>query len=281
MGGSPRRFSVLHAPDAPVRFFALALLLPLLAACDEPPPPVLSPADKAERDSVLALLRTTDTDALAAAFERLADLPYRVETTTAQLALDGEIVAHRRFVAVVDPAAPPPDVLETDSTGAFDWGALGALASDDAEALLPTDNPATLVFPDDPPYLDPQGREAFAFRFAPDTLIGGRRVQVLTVDARPGEGDDQLLRHARLYVADGGQLVGARLRRRTESVLFTEKSEATILLHPTSAGTWLPHATRYDATVGALFTDRRRFRLTRLYTPLAPALSAAAPSVAP
>ena len=264
-----------------MRLFALTLLLPLLAACDEPPPLRLSPTEEAERDSVLTLLRTTDTDALAAAFDRLADLPYRVETTTAQLAPDGEVVAHRRLVAAVDPAAPPPDVLEADSTGAFDWGALGALASDGAGALLPTENPATLVLPDDPPYLDPQGREAFTFRFAPDTLIGGRRVRVLAVDARTGEGDDQLLRHARLYVADGGVLVGVRLQRRTESVLFTERSAATILLHPTSAGVWLPHATRYDATVGALFTDRRRFRLTRLYTPLAPALSAEAPAATP
>lgn len=256
-----------------MRFFALFLLLALFAACDEPPPPALSPADAAERDSVLAVLRAADTDALAAAFDRLADLPYRVETVTEQLSSEGEVVAHARLSAEVSPNAPAPDVLQADSSGAFEWGTFGVLAGDEAAYALPTDNPAALLLPDDPPYLDPRGREAFTFHFAPDTLLGERRVRVLTVDAHPTEGEDQLLRHARLYVAEG-MLVGVRLRRRTESVLFSEASDATILLRPTEAGTWLPHLTRYDATVGALFTDPRRFRLQRVYTPAVPALSA-------
>lgn len=262
-----------------MRFFAIALLLPLLAACAEPPPPELSPADVAERDSVLAVLRAVDTGALAAAFDRLADLPYRVETTTAQFDPEGERLARRRLAATVDPAASAPDLLDADSTGAFDWGAFGVLASDGAAPLLSTDNPAALILSEDPPYLDPRGREAFTFHFAPDTTLGDRRVRVLTVAARPG-GDEGGLRHARLYVTDGGALVGVRLRQRTDSPLFTQRSEATILLQPTEADTWLPHHLRYDVTVAALFTDRRRFRLQRLYTPIAPALSAEA-SAAP
>jgi hypothetical protein len=267
MGGSP------PSPTAdPLRRLAL-LLLPLLAACDEPAPLALSPAEAAERDSVLAVLRAADTDALAAAFDRLDALPYTVEITTAQLGPDGGVTARRHSVVEVDPAAAP-NVLRTDSAGAFDWGAFGPLVSADPEAALPADNPAALALSEDPPYLAPRGREAFAFRFAPDTLVGGARVRVLAVEARPGEGDDQLLRYARLYVDDGGALVGVRLRRQTESVLFSEASDATILLRPTPAGTWLPHVTRFDASVSALFTDRRRFRLQRVYAPGVPALSA-------
>jgi hypothetical protein len=268
MTGSPPTLTA-----EPVRFPALLLLL-LLAACDEPAPLALSPAEVAERDSVLAVLRAADPDALAAAFDRLDALPYTVETTTEQLGPAGEVGARRRVVAEVSPSAPAPTVLESDSAGAFDWGAFGALAADDAERPLPSDNPAGLLLSEDPPYLSPRGRETFAFRFAPDTLLGDQRVRVLAVDARPGDGDDQLLRHARLYVDAEGTLVGVHLRRRTESLLFSEASEATILLHPTRAGTWLPHLTRFDARVAALFTDRRHFRLQRVYTPVVPALSA-------
>ena len=258
--------------DEPLRLLALLLLLPLLAACDEPAPDPLSPAEAAERDSVLALLRAADTESLAAAFDRLDAFRYRVVMQTEQFE-SGDQIAQRTLIAEVVPMAGGPDIdfVQIDSSGAFDFGGFAAFASESVESPLPAENPATLALPDDPAYLDPRGRETFRFRFAPDTLLGDRRVQVLTVEARE---DDQALRRARLYLDDEGALVGVRLQRRTESVIFSEQSDTAVLLQPGPAGGWLPHLTRIETALGALGTDRRRFRLTRRYADFEPAAAA-------
>jgi hypothetical protein len=260
-----------------VRLLALLLLLPL-AACSEAPPAPLAPDDAAERDSVLALLRTADTDALAAAFNRLDAFRYHVEVRTEQLGADGRTEAVRTVAAEVTPNGDAPllDIVLADSTGAFDYGGFALFASDPDLDPLPAENPATLVVPEDPAYLDPRGIETYLFRFAPDTLLGDRRVRVLTVDARPGEGDDKTLRRARLYLDPAtSDLVGIRLQQRMASPLFSERSDATILLQPGPAGGWLPHRTRFETTLDALFTDERHFRLSRRYDDFMPAAAAA------
>lgn len=263
----------------PLRSLFLLLLLPALAACGRSAPAPLSSAEIAERDSVLALLNGADADALAAAFERLDAFRYRVVVQTEQFD-EGEPIAQRALIAEVIPTAdgPSADVVQIDSAGAFDYGRFAAFASETPPNPLPAENPAALVLPDDPAYLDPRGRETFAFRFAADTLLGDRRVQVLTVEARE---DDQALRRARLYLDDAGALVGVRLQRRTESVIFSERSNTTILLQPGPAGGWLPHLTRAETSLGALFTDDRRFRLTRRYTDFQPAAAASSETAPP
>ncbi|MEP0546228.1 MAG: hypothetical protein ABJF88_04800 [Rhodothermales bacterium] len=260
-----------------MRLFALLLLLPL-AACTEAPSVPLSPEDAAERDSVLALLRAADTAALAAAFDRLDAFRYRVETRTEQLGTDGRTEATRTVAAEVTPngGVPLADVVQADSTGAFDYGGFALFASEPDIDPLPAENPATLVVPEDPAYLDPRGIEAYQFRFASDTRLGDRRVRVLSIDARPGEGDDKTLRHAQLYLDPAtGDLVGIRLQQRMTSLLFSERSDATILLQPGPAGGWLPQSTRFETTLDALFTAKRHFRLSRRYSEFAPAAAAA------
>jgi hypothetical protein len=260
-----------------VRVLALLLLLPL-AACTEAPPAPLSPADAAERDSVLALLRAADSDALAAAFNRLDAFRYHVEVRTEQLSADGRAEAVRTVAAEVTPNGDAPllDVVLADSTGAFDYGGFALFASEPDAKPLPAENPAALVVPEDPAYLDPRGIEAYRFRFAPNATLGDRRVRVLTVEARPGEGDDKTLRHAQLYLDPAtGDLVGIRLQQRMASPLFSERSDATILLQPGPAGGWLPHTTRFETTLDALFTAKRHFRLSRRYSEFAPAAAAA------
>jgi hypothetical protein len=255
----------------------LFLLVPLLAACGGPDPAPLSPDELAARDSALALLADADDAPFANAFERLDAFRYRVVTQTEQLG-EATPVAQRTVVAEVTPTADGPriDVVDDASTGAFDYGAFSVLTSDAPERPLAVENPAPLVLPEDPAYLDPRGREAFAFGFAPDTVLGGQPVRIVTVDAREGE-DDEPLRSARLYLHRGsGALVGVRLQRRTESPIFTERSDATILLQPGPAGGWLPHYTRVETAVDALFADGRRFRITRRYVDFEPAAAATA-----
>ena len=256
------------------------LLLPFLAlaACTDAPPPPLSSDAAAERDSVLVLLRAADMGALASAFDRLDAFRYQVETRTEQFDAVGQATASRTVTADVTPQADAPvaDVVLADSNGTFDYGGFARFASSADGDLLPGDNPALLLVPEDPDYLDARNREAYTYRFAPDTLLGDRRVRVLYVQARPGEGDDKPIRRARLYLDPAtGDLVGLRLLRTMNSLLFSERSDATILLQAGPAGGWLPHRTRFETSLGALFTADRRFRLSRRYDAFMPAAAAA------
>lgn len=241
---------------APVPRFALVLLL-AATACAEPAPP--SPNAAAPPDPAFALLRDADLAALQNAFERLDGRTYVVERTTEQLGEDGAPVASHTITLRVTPRGT--EVLAADSSGAFEFGGFERFAGRRGGGT----NTAPPVLPTDPAYLDPQGREAFAFESAGDTLLGDRRVRVVAVRARPGEGDDQPLRSARLYLDAAGAVVGARVERRQESVLFGETSRRTLFLRPSPDG-WLPDRLTVESEIRAPLTAPRRFRLDERYT---------------
>ncbi len=244
-----------------MRFALLPLLL--LVACTEPPPEPLPAAEAAERDSVLAVLRTLDGDDLTLAFTRLDEMEasYLLETQVVQLGPDGTRTAFQSRTLNIAP--DDTTVISSDSSGTFDYGGFADATPWDAGSGV---NPVPLTLPEEPAWLDPRGREAFRFGMAPDSLLGDRPVRVLTVEARPGEGDDQPLRHARLYLdAETNELVGFRLHRAMNAVLFGEASVALVLLHPGPDG-WRPHRTRFETALDAPLVTQRRFRLTRHYT---------------
>lgn len=240
---------------------SLALLL-TLAACAEPPPPAaLTSAEAAERDSVLALLRTANTDAFDAAYARLGTMPFRVTTRTAQLDAEGDTTAtHARTFRVTPDAAA---LVRADSSGDFDYGSFSSFA--DRRRAVPTfaTNPADLVL-GEPAYLDPRGTEVFSFALAGDTTLGDQPIRILTVTARPDEGDEQTLRAARFYLDADGALVGARVQRRQASVLFGETSRLTLFLRPADTG-WLPDRLAVTTEIQAPLAAPRRFLLDERY----------------
>lgn len=243
-------------PIAPVPRFALVLLLSL-TACAEPDLP--SPAADAPADSAFALLRDADPATLNEAFERLDRRAYVVERTTEQLGEDGAFIASHAVTLRVTPRGT--EVVEVDSSGAFDFGGFERFA--DRRSGGP--NTAPPVLPTDPAYLDPQGREAFSFEAVGDTLIGDRRIRIVTVRARPGEGDGQPLRAARVYLDAAGAIVGAIVERRQESVLFGETSRRSLFLRSSPDG-WLPDQLTVASEIRAPLTAPRRFRLGERYT---------------
>ncbi len=244
-------------------FLPLVLLVVALGACSEQPPPALAPGESAARDSVLTLLRAADTNTFDAAFARLDKMVYQVTTRTEQIGENGEPVAsHTRTYRLTRGTA---ERIAADSSGTFDYGGFSSFADRRRDELDFATSPAALVLPDEPAYLDPRGREVFTFALAGDTLLGDRRVRVLTVTARPGEGDDQALRTARLYLDVSGSLVGARVRRRQASALFGESSALVFFLQPTDGG-WLPDRLSVDTEIRAPLTTPRRFRLDERYT---------------
>ena len=242
--------------SAPLFFLALAL-----GACSDTPPPARAPEVAAEQDSVLAVLRTVDTDALDAAYARL-NVPHFFTTRVEQLNGNGEVFARRS--RTFDMSTRAPSLVEADSAGRFAFGGFERFSDrgDDLPAFAA--NPVALVLDEDPPYLDPRGAEVFVFALAGDTLLGGQAVQILSVTARPGE-DDQPLRSARLYVDASGDLVGARIVRRQASMLFKESSTTALFLQPTADG-WMPGHLTTDAMLQAPLTDARHFRLSERYT---------------
>ncbi len=211
---------------------------------------------------MLALLRTLDTELLSEAFDRLGREPFQLEVRAEQLGENGTATA--RQVRTFRTDRDGTTTVAADSAGAFDYGALGRLVDQPAWGDAPTGNPVAEVLPEEPAWLDPRGREAFRFGSASDTLLGGRRVRVLTVEARTGT--ETPLRRARLWLdADMEALVGVRLRRELDSVLFGEASDAVLLLHPGPDG-WRPHLARFETKLRAPLTAPHHFRLTRRYT---------------
>lgn len=240
-------------------------LAALLATCRPAPPPAdLPPEDPAARAEALALLEAASPTTLEAAFDRLRGRPHGLLERLEQLDAAERVTAHRTRRRVVEGGTPR--TLEAEQDGTFDFGLFGRFVSMDDLDRLP-ENPVPFVLADDPPpYLTPAGREAYAFGLAPDTTLGGRTVRVVTVTARPGEGDGQPLRAARLYVeAASGALVGVRLDRRVATPLYGEVSRLELLLRPDPSGDWLPERTVYAVALRAALTGTRRFRLIRQY----------------
>jgi hypothetical protein len=249
-----------------LRISILLILALGIAACRpqvDAPPPVLSAEEQAERDQAIALAEGAGTGLLNDAFARLAGRPHSVREELAQLDAEGRVTAVRRRVMDVGPDTV--ETVATEATGTFDFGAFGRFVSFDDMDRLPA-NPVPYIVPDDPTYLSPQGREVYHFALAADTTIGPMRARVVTVTARPGEGDSQALRSARLYVdAASGELVGLRIHRHSQNVLFGESSMLHLMLAPGPQGAWLPAETRYTVAVRAALTATRRFRLYRAY----------------
>ena len=257
-----------------MRYLCIIILLALGSAACEPqvatPPPVLTPAEQAEREEALALAEDAGRDLMNQAFARLATRPHIVREELVQLDAEGRETAARRRIMRAE-----PDTVETvasEARGTFDFGAFGRFVSFEDMDHLPA-NPVPFIVPEDPTYLSPQGREVYHFALAADTLLGAARVRIVTVTARPNEGDNQALRSARLYVDPAsGDLVGIRVHRHSQNILFGETSVLHLMLTPGPEGNWLPAETRYTVAVRAALTATRRFRLQRAYepAPLAP-----------
>ena len=285
-----REYAFLKTPAPPMpplwihRFQAAALLLLLLstAACradhEAASPPFdaaaetsLREARSGERDSVLAVLGALEQGTLDSAFAQLADLRFTRTTRTEQLSKSGRVQAARHYVLRYEEGARrPPRVLRADSSGAFDFGFLGRFASAERTAASMTDNLAPGVLPEEPAYLSPRSREAYAYRRLPDTLLAGRPTQVFDIRARPGTGNNQDVRHVRLYVdRASGILAAATLERRSRSILFDEATRLFAQIRPAGGG-WQPAATRYETRINARFRAPQRLRTASSYGDYAP-----------
>lgn len=250
---------------AAMRTLIVILAAVALAACESRPvdSPTLRAVDPGERDSAIALLQRVGTETIDRAFAELSRQPHTLHERLHQFDESGRINAYRRRTVAVD----PPDVttVTSESEGTFDFGAFGRFVSFDDLDRLPQ-NPVPFILAEDPPFLTPQGRELYHFAFDPDTTVHYVRLTSVTVTARPGDGDDQPLRRARMLIDPATeQIVSLRIERHSSNVLFGETSTLEISLSPSRQLTWLPARTNYRVALRAALTATRRFQLERDY----------------
>lgn len=234
----------------------LALMLPgllLLVSCRTPAetPDVTATADAyqqdpAERDAVLAALESLKQDTLRNAFAGLVRYRYTRYTRTEQHDAT-QRTAFSEYITRIDRhnGQRTQTILQADSTGAFDIGALGGFvtanpARRDAESL------PEYVLTDDPPYLAPRNRDAFLYRFLPDTLFWDAPTQVIEVLAHPINGTVQSIRRTRFYLDRAtNELIAIYLERTENALFFDEESRFYLRLRPAPDGGWVPFNVRF------------------------------------
>lgn len=194
-------------------------------------------------EATLQTLEHLQTTVFLQAFDTLSGLRYTFKAQTVQYDDEGQPQARRFRRAAVLPSGEYRMLQATDS-GRFDIGMLTRLAAPDT-SLSPTAPTAASMISDDPAYLSPRNREAYRFVEYPDT-VAGTAVRIIDILARPGLGDDQVVRRARLVLDTASpRLLGIYMVRRQRGALFSEQSHFFARLQRHSTDVWLPDTTRY------------------------------------
>lgn len=255
--------------------FAVLCSLVLLAGCSSDAVQTVhfAPTDTLRvspdnRAAALEALDAMERTAFDTAVTHLQGHAFSRYVRTEQVNDAGYITGYRERVLAYQWSGDDPSfrLVRSDSAGAFDMGALSRFADVSELGQLPTDL-SRLVLPEEPAFLAPRTREAFAYRLRPDTLLGTTPVQIVEVQARPtSEGDDQGIRYARLYLsADTNQLIAIKLVRAERTALFSEDSLFFVRLQENGEGTWVPHTTRFWAIVNIPFRGPLQFRTVSSY----------------
>lgn len=236
----------------------LLVLLAVLSACssgDAVPP---APTAEAVADSAVVVARAARQDALRAAFDTLGTYAYLRQARTTQHGPDGDLVAAETRLLRHD--ADGLLLLRRERQGDFAFGALGRFVDREPDVTSPPDL-GRHVLPEEPPYLAERNRDAFAFTLRADTVLDGRPTRVVDVHARPGEGDRQAIRSARLFVDRAtDQLVALSVTRAHRSVLFSEDHRLFVQLAQTPDGAWVPRHLYADTYLRLPFQQRRHLR---------------------
>lgn len=232
------------------------LMLPgllLLASCRTPAEAPGAAADAYqqnldERDAVLAALEILKQDTLRNAFAGLARYGYTRYTRTEQRDAAQQRTAFSEHITRIDRrnGLRTQTILQADSSGAFDTGALGGLITADPNQRDAESLPA-YVLTDDPPYLAPRNRDAFLYRFLPDTSFWGAPTRVIEVRAHPTNGTGQSIRRTRFYLdRASSELIAIYLERAEDALFFDEESRFYLHLRPSPDGGWVPYNVRFQ-----------------------------------
>ena len=210
----------------PTRLLLLAALS--LAACAEPDvAPIVN-------EEAFGLLSHVDRSSLADAFDRAVAGGFTADVVVTSF----EGGAVRRDSSVV-------------SSGN------SAVVDADGGALWLRD-PVAQALSEDPPYLDPSVREAYATRVLGDTTMGGvrfQRVEAVLVDTTRELG----LRRVWAAVDERGRVGALEVVRRSDSAVFDERTTVRAELAPGDG--WRPRRVVTDTRTDVPLSDPRRVRV--------------------
>lgn len=242
----------------------LLVLLALVACNGTDAPPAGLPADD-DRAVVLATLDSLPDQTFRAAFQHLSSISHTRRTRTEQLGADGQVLASIERVIHYDAQTGTPTLLRVDSSGAFHFGYLTPFASTDPITLDAADL-ADALLPEDPPYLTPRNREAFTYQILPDTAWGTGTARVLDIRLRPGDDMEQDIRHARYYLDDpSGQLLGIRLSRTKQMLLFREETHQAAIIRRLAGTTYVPATLTTSTRLNVPLRPLQHFRTTTTF----------------
>ena len=214
------------------------------------------------------LIRTADASSLESAYEALDGRAFTLRSEVEEVdPQTGEVRARRMRVVRFEPReadAPERTVVRTDSSGSFGFGMLSGLFGPDPQSPLER-NPLSALLPDQPTYASTSGPGLYRYRMLPDTTIGGARAIGARARIEPGAGDETI-RAIRLFVTpEGGEVLYAKIVRRQDALLFSERSTTSASIHPTGTGEWMPAHLEADVTVRVPFGDPRRITTSRQF----------------
>ncbi len=227
--------------------------------------------DVGERDSVLAAFAEADTEPIRRAFERLNVAAFTRYFRTEQLDKNEYLVAFRERTVRHGglPGSRRFQLVEQDSSGAFEFGFFEQFVSANVDAQDPRDLTEYLL-PADPPYLMPRNYGAYFYRMKPDSLMDDGLARVFEIRARPEEGDGKNIRRVRLYVDTAtGALVAIQLERIDLALFFREESRFFVHIQQTEAG-WVPRTTRFESLIVMPFRPPQLFRTVAAYSDVRP-----------
>ena len=258
---------ILRSPFPAAALLTFLTLLGCGRTPDAAPEATGAVVSEAGRDSVLAALLSIDRTAFDHAFETLNRYSFTRHRRTEQIDDDDRVIAFtERVVRFKKEGDGHRAVLvEADSGGTFDYGFFNRFVSENVKDVAPLDL-APYLLPEEPAFLLPRNRDAFDYRFLADTLLWDVTARVIEVHARPGTGDEQSLRHVRLFVdRNTGALIALAVDRTDRALLFREESRYFVHIRPTQRGDMVPYTTRYRTRIRTPFHAPRQFRTTATY----------------
>jgi len=222
-----------------------------LAGCLDTAPAAPPAAADAE---AFALLEAVDRSAVAAAFARLDGVAYRAEQTV----MIGDSSEDGRETTTLVHADGALRTTAHQATGSL----AGGEAPEDPAGVR---DPIATALSDDPPFLDPAARGAYAVAILGDTLVGGARFRLVEA-VLADTGRELGVRRVWAAVDGTGRVASVEVERTAASVLYDETSRVRVDLAPVG-GVWLPRRIETDTRTDVPLSPPVRLRTTWTLTP--------------
>ncbi len=219
------------------------LLVLFLAACEAGSPSAA--ASDAEADRLLA---SADPATIDAAFEALAARTVLADLTVTQSDGDGQTLG--TTTARVEVTPDGARVLRQSGDGAL------ATPPDEPPRFR---NPLDTALPDDPPYADPASRDQYRRAVVGDTVVAGRRLQVVEAVLADAEAEQGVRRVRAAVDAETGRPVTLAVDRAATSAVYDERSHVRVELAPVGSA-WLPRTVETDTWTDVPLAPARRVR---------------------